>query len=145
MLKVDEFGKKYTPVEVTASITFTGDTLNPEEITALLQCTSTKSYKIGYPMYPGKQSPIATTNFWALESELPQHVELEEHIDNLFSKTTTDLDIWKRITTEYKTNVFCGVFMQVLNSGFEISPEILKKLGERNLKISFDIYSNIES
>ena len=43
-----------------------------------------------------------------------------------------------------KVDMFFGLFMDAWNEGFDISSNMLKKLSDRNIKISFDIYSSTD-
>jgi hypothetical protein len=38
-------------------------------------------------------------------------------------------------------DVFCGLFLDNWSEGFALSPTTLRKISERNLEISFDVYS----
>jgi len=42
-------------------------------------------------------------------------------------------------------DVFCGLLLDGWNRGFELSPDLLIKLANRNLRIGFDIYAPVDS
>ena len=57
---------------------------------------------------------------------------------------TADLAVWQELTTRFRADVFCGLFMDESNEGQSLSPHTLKALGERNLMLDLDIYGPIE-
>jgi len=38
-------------------------------------------------------------------------------------------------------DIFCGVFLDDWNRGFDLPPQVLKMLSDRGITIGFDIYS----
>ncbi|MHB8923606.1 MAG: DUF4279 domain-containing protein, partial [Thermoleophilia bacterium] len=91
---------------------------------------------------PDKQyHRVARTGSWRLHGDLPEKTELEEQVRDLLSKVTNDLAIWNSLAKEFKIDIFCGVFLEDWNRGFDLSPQVLKMLSERGITIRFDIYS----
>jgi len=128
-----------------ASLRIFGTDLLPEEITTLLGCSPSKSAKAGDidPRHK-RETRIVKEGFWLLASDEGDDSCLEKKVETLLDKLTSDLDVWKQLTSKYKVDIFCGLFLNELNEGFDISPALLKKLGDRNLKIDFDIYSGYD-
>jgi len=79
----------------------------------------------------------------SLENEQP--VCLEDKIMALLMEFTADVIVWADIRELYKPDVFCGLFMDSINQGLELSPEVLKALSERHLKLGLDIYTPVEA
>ncbi len=127
------------------SLTISGDVLDPTEVTALLSCEPTRIEKKGEIKSPKNARKVyyARAGLWILQSQLPDTSDLEAKIVDVLDKTTKDLVIWTAINQRFTTQVFCGLFINSMNEGFELSTELLNQLGKRNLKIGFDIYSNI--
>ena len=48
--------------------------------------------------------------------------------------------VWKCLTNSFKADIFCGLFLEGMNEGLEISPQTLLAVGQRNLTLGFDIY-----
>lgn len=48
--------------------------------------------------------------------------------------------LWQRLTKKYKTDFFVGLSMPSKNKGFELSPEVMKYLGDRGIAAGFDVY-----
>jgi hypothetical protein len=92
----------------------------------------------------GKQRKV-TRGFWPLDYGNKDGVELEEKVNLLLGKLSKDLEIWRELIQEFQADVFCGFFIDNMNEGFGLSPELMKKLAGRNLEIGFDIYSPVVS
>ena len=127
----------------TISIRLFGSELNPEKITRLLGCEPSSAAKTGEKIIKrnGKER-IVKKGFWRLTYGESDEVILEEKIELLFGKLTTNLDSWSEVTRNLDTaDIFCGLFIDNWNEGFTLSQSILKKISDRNLEIGFDIYS----
>jgi hypothetical protein len=46
------------------------------------------------------------------------------------------------LAEKYEVDVFCGIFVDGWNRGFNLSPALMKKLAERYLELDVDIYCN---
>jgi hypothetical protein len=53
---------------------------------------------------------------------------------------TDDLDVWKGISNRYKCDLFCGLFMNEMNEGVSLNPDVLAILGDRGVVLALDIY-----
>jgi hypothetical protein len=127
----------------TISIRLFGSELNPEKITQLLVCEPSSAAKTGEKIIKRNgQERIVKKGFWRLAYGESDEVILEEKIELLFGKLTTNLDSWRKVTRNLDTvDIFCGLFIDNWNEGFTLSQSILKKISDRNLEIGFDIYS----
>ena len=83
--------------------------------------------------------------FWHLSTGESAPIDIVEQISHLLSQATSDLHVWKHITTHYQADIFCGLFLDGWNRGFTLPPDLLRKLGERDLAIGFDIYAPVDS
>lgn len=117
------------------SLRFFGENLLPKEITELLNCSPTDFYVKGQIT----SNEVSKKGAWLLKTEKSEK-SLEKQIDELFGRLTKDLDIWKLLTTKYKADLFCGLWLYSQNRGTAFSPDLLKQISDRNLKIDFDIY-----
>ena len=52
------------------------------------------------------------------------------------------MSIWQDLTSRFRADVFCGLFMEEGNEGISLSNETLQRLAERGLTIDFDIYDS---
>jgi len=55
------------------------------------------------------------------------------------------MEVWRDLCSRFDAEVYCGVHLQEWNEGLDISPKSLRMLGERGLRIGFDIYADPES
>jgi hypothetical protein len=125
------------------SLRIFGDDLDPDEISRMLMCEPTDKIKKGEIIVgraTGNQR-ISPFGSWRLESAEDESLDLEEQILKLLSCVIRDPEVWSQLTQKYKVDLFCGLFLDDLNRGFSLSPEVLKELAERNLELGFDIYA----
>lgn len=51
--------------------------------------------------------------------------------------------VWEHLANDFEADIFCGLFLGSLNEGIEISPQTLSAVGQRHLKLDFDIYGAV--
>src|SRR5262245_54738430 len=101
--------------ETSVSLRFFGDTLDPDEISKLLNCQPTISYRKGDVMPDSRRNKIAETGSWRLKRKRAGGVSLENQILELFGRLSADLEIWRKLTNQYHADLFCGLFMDSWN------------------------------
>lgn len=127
--------------ETTMTLRFFGDDLDPDEITARLNCSPTIGAKKGGAWTTkGGTEKLARTGVWRLEVKNRQPGDLDAQIKELLTLCSDDLSIWADLTARFTANIFCGVFMEESNEGASLSAETMTNLGARNLPLWFDIY-----
>ncbi|MGB3495901.1 MAG: DUF4279 domain-containing protein [Elainellaceae cyanobacterium] len=126
---------------VKVSLRFLGDDLNPDDVSALLGCQPTNSYRKGDILSGKRSHRVADTGLWLLKSAEEDTSVLETKVGRLLDRLSAEPTAWKALSNFYG-NVFCGVFLNDLNREFSLSPQIMQQLTERNLSIDFDIYCN---
>ena len=124
------------------SLRIRGDTLVPEELTALLGATPTFSYVKGEEVIINKAGRvrIADTGMWLLNVDDHSPENLDGQLHELFDRLTDDLDVWRKLDEDFSVDLFCGLFTQYLNEGFSISANVMQLIADRRLPIGFDIY-----
>ena len=125
---------------VRASLRVFGDSLEPEEVSALLGHQPTRCHRKGDKCGPQGAS-IEPTGAWILDSRTSEKVEIEDHVESLLAIITSDHDEWASLTERFSASILCSVFLDQYNEGFELSPRLCKALANRGLVIAFDIYS----
>lgn len=124
-----------------------GDTLDPDDVTKVLKYSPTTSYRKGDDMLRSDGTYIgpARSGRWSLKFT-PESLPLEdccdavEHILTLF---TSNVEAWRSVTTPHRADFFIGLRLDTKNRGIEVSPKLMLLLGERGVKIGFDVYSQI--
>ena len=117
-----------------------GDALDPAEISQRLGSEATMGRRKGDVISAMDIEQTAKTGSWLLSSERQSHRSLGSQIDALFDRLTDDLEVWAELTRVYKADLFCGLWSEAWNRGLQLSPTVLRKIADRGLKISFDIY-----
>ncbi len=126
---------------VRVSLRVFGDSLEPEEVSALLGRDPTRCHRKGDPMGGKGVNAVEPTGAWILDSVLSEKAEIEEHVETLLSSVSNDSDEWDQLTSRFSASILCSAFLDQYNEGFEISPRLARSLSDRGLVIAFDIYS----
>ena len=74
----------------------------------------------------------------ATETELQS---FDRQIAELLGKVTSDWQVWRAIRERFEVDIYCGWFMCKSNEGLSISPETLRSLSERGIKLGLEIYA----
>jgi Domain of unknown function (DUF4279) len=124
------------------TLRFSGEDLDPNRISALLGCAPTMARPKGAPISSREGAPLAKKGQWHLtiESKDGDCDDVEDGIKALLARLPADPALWASLTSMYKADVFCGLFLETENRGFTVSAEISKTLSDRHLDIGFDIY-----
>ncbi|GLK57069.1 hypothetical protein JOD31_003102 [Methylopila capsulata] len=126
--------------ETIACLRIFGDDLDPDEMTKLLGCSPTASARKGDVRAKKFKE---RTGRWQLQADVRVPGDLNGQLKEIFAKLVCDIDVWKRVTTHYECDVFCGLFMSEVNEGIELDPSILLMLGSRGIQLGLDIYGPI--
>ncbi len=121
------------------SLRFFDDNLSAEDITRLLKYSPSMSYRKGDFL----RDEVTETGAWLLKGKKSSK-SIETQITELFSLLSQDLQIWQELTTKYRADLFCGLWINGWNRGIALTSEILKQISDRGLKIDFDIYCEDE-
>lgn len=128
---------------VRVSLRVFGDSLEPEEVSALLGRQPTRSHRKGDKTSQASATGASTepTGAWILDSGLSEKAEIEDHVEALLSPVSNDCDEWASLTSRFSASILCSTFLDQYNEGFELSPRLARSLADRGLVIAFDIYS----
>ncbi len=124
-----------------ASVTlrFFGDALDPDDLSRILGAQPTLCRRKG-EVIPDRDGRVAETGSWLLSSQQQSKKPLGDQIEALFARLTDDLEVWRQLSSMYRGDLFCGVWSEHFNRGFELSPELLQRIAARGLRVGFDIY-----
>jgi hypothetical protein len=81
---------------------------------------------------------------WNLKTDACKPENLDGQIASLLGKLQQDLGVWASVSSQYKIDLFCGLFMKETNEGLEISPKTLQALGERGISLGLDVYAGMD-
>jgi hypothetical protein len=83
----------------------------------------------------------ASPKGWRLRAPDALNQDLRSQIAWLLDQLTADLTKWVAVTSRWKVDLFCGLFLERSNRGVELDATTLRRLAERNVSIGFDIYA----
>jgi hypothetical protein len=125
------------------TLRLTGEDLDPDRISALLGCAPTSAHRKGFPIFGREGARNAKTGQWHLTIDSRDGDEgddVEDGIKALLERLPADPALWASLTSMYKVDIFCGLFLEADNRGFAVSAETSKLLSDRHLDIGFDVY-----
>lgn len=123
----------------SVTLRFFGDELDPDELSRQLGSQPTLSRRKG-DVITGQGDRRAETGSWLLSSERQSKSPLELQIAALFGRLTNDLSVWKQLTGRFYADLFCGLWSEAFNRGTELSPQILRMVADRGLRLGLDVY-----
>ncbi|MDB6076688.1 MAG: hypothetical protein JWO82_435, partial [Akkermansiaceae bacterium] len=100
------------PNRSVAGLRIFGDDLEPDEITSLLGHPPSDSYRRGDTRTIKATGHVLTrkTSYWGLKA--PEgHGDLNVQVTAILDPLTTDLAVWKDLSSRYHIDIFCGFFM----------------------------------
>lgn len=114
-----------------ATLRVAGHDLDPSVISPLLGQS---------PSRAKKSTNASKRGVWLYSAKSRCPGSLDEQIIEIFSSLTNDLAVWSRVTRDYGTDLFCGIFLFERNEGISLSSASLRTLSERNVNLDLDIY-----
>ncbi len=140
--EVSELGGKID--EASISIRFSGDDLNPDELTELLNCEPTEAYEKGQIITTTISPRTIKTGMWFLSTEKNSDQTLEEQIWELLEKLPKDLEVWEELSERFRVSIYCGAWLKNWNRDVWFSADLLKQIADRKLSIGLAIYFDFE-
>src|SRR5262245_31724226 len=119
--------------QTSVSLRFSGDDLDPDEISKLLSCHPTDSHRKGDVLPDKRYHRVAETGMWRLSGKKTGKVSLEKQIFDLFNRLSDDNEVWRTLTNQYNSDLFCGLFLESWNRGIDFSPELIAQISARGL------------
>jgi hypothetical protein len=128
-----------TSVRTHVSIRIFSPNLSPEDVTRNLELTPDHTHHPGdYPRSNPKYSPYKH-GMWLLNSKLPEEQSLESHLDNLLSILEPKRAYINLLAQDAMVDFYCVLYSQ---SGFQLSPQILKRIGDLSAIFGVVLYSD---
>jgi len=126
----------------SATLRIGSEKLIPAEITELLGCEPTQSQTKG-DVITGKSDYKRTVKagMWRLSAKDCEPENLDSQIAEIFEQLPDDLNVWRQLSARYELDIFCGIFVNRSNGVALISPESMKILSSRNIRLTLDIYA----
>ena len=127
--------------ETKLSLRIFGPSLDPDAVSRSLAVAASRSWRAGDEwIIRGHPPKTRRDGAWFLESNSPEDASVELHVRELFARATDDVAKWRTVTSQYKADLFFGLFLKQLNEGFQFHPDVLREIANRGLSVSFDVY-----
>ena len=126
--------------EVSVTLRFFGDDLDPQLLSNSLKCHPTDSHRKGDLLASKRYRRIATTGMWLFKISKDEEGYLEEKISRLLDSVSEDLEVWRELK-RFRHDVFCFLSLKAWNRGCSLTPELMRRLADRDLELGLDIYS----
>jgi len=119
-----------------------GDTLDPDEITRLLECSPTDAYRKGDILsMPSGREFTAPRGYWSLDASDSEPGDLNSQIVEIFDKLPGVSSVWESLGKSFELRLNCGLFTREWNESIAISSENLACLGSRGIALTFELYT----
>lgn len=130
--------------ETSACLRIFGTDLEPGEVTSLLGKSPDFAERRGAVSLGQRtrRERIARGGIWIVKVARRSPGDLDRQIAEVLQGTTDDLRIWQNLTSRFKADIFCGLFLGEVNQGASVSPATLKMVSDRGLHLELDIYSD---
>jgi Domain of unknown function (DUF4279) len=130
------------PDEARLRLWVQGDALDPDAVSQALGSGPTQSKRKGDAILTpaGAVRRIARTGSWLLSSQVAADATLTEAVGALFDGLTPDPTVWASLASRFRVELVCEVTLKCFNRGWEIPPELLKRLADRHVTLSFDVF-----
>ena len=102
-----------------------GDDVDRKELARLLGCESDR----------------ANVRHWTLHAPDQEPADLDSQVEWIFSRLTDDTKTWKKITEDYKVDLFCGLFLERQNRGVTLTAKTMAEIGGLGIELGLDIYA----
>jgi hypothetical protein len=126
------------------SLGITAEHLVPEDVSRLMGCEADESQQKGNPVLRPDVTLMRIAQFGAwrliLKPEETGEWDCAEAMMLVLRRLPSAVGLWRRITKRYKVAFFVGLSMPSKNKGFELSPVVMKYLGDRGIAAGFDVY-----
>jgi Domain of unknown function (DUF4279) len=129
----------------SAALRVTGDDLDPEVVSRLLNLEPDQYHRKGDPNVgrSGRRYGDFVEGLWLKKSTVEETHSLDEHLNDIASKLqgreTALQELEKR---GWQSDIFIGVFGVGDNDVFRIAPQTQKRLAALSLELTFDVYSS---
>src|SRR5512143_2195673 len=121
--------------KLRVSLRVSGDALDPDFLTQQFGVAPTFSARKGETVFRDGRESVQPTGVWNYRLDVPPATELGGVIELLLEVFPEDSTLWGELTTAYKADVFCGVFLEDDHQSTVVEPEVLAALARRGLPL----------
>jgi hypothetical protein len=130
----------------SATLLISGDSLVPDELTALLGVQPTLGIRKGETFRASHGEEIeARKGKWFFGGNWRSPPDLDEQISELLLALPSRTELWVELTSRFECWLSIGAYLGDWTGGITLAPATLKLLAERNLAIDLDLYAHAAS
>jgi hypothetical protein len=122
-----------------AALRISGDTLAPDQMTAILGSEPTESGIKG-ERFSTRHSAARRTSFWLLESPLKDSLPLADHLEWLLDLVEPKLDLIGSVAEKWRVDFFCGFASGNGQGGTTFESDLLRRLAHLGIPLVLDLY-----
>jgi hypothetical protein len=78
---------------------------------------------------------------WRLSALASEPADINAQVQQILSRATSDLSVWRELSSRHRIDLFCGLFLERSNRGISLSPETMSEVSARGISFGFDIYA----
>ena len=127
------------PDQVSVSLLFTGETVDPDVVTQLLGVAPTLLKRPGQRTTRPLFARLETGYWRLLGADRIRESAVEAQILDLLARLPPPGPVWDALRP-LSGQLFCGLFLEVWNRECHLSPAVLSAALERHLTLRLDIY-----
>jgi len=125
-----------------ASLRVIADDLDPQLVTRLLGVPASLSKRKGEETVTRRgDTQIARTGVWILKAEDLRPGDVDRQIVELLHSVSKDDAVWADLRSRFKIDLFCGLWVQEPDEGFELRAETLALIASRGLSLGICVYA----
>jgi hypothetical protein len=123
------------------SLRIRGDELDPVEVSTELGGITSRAVRKGEIWHsPAGRPMVAKTGFCHYRAASMRPGDLDRQIQSLFDGLSQDTEIWLRLASHFKVELFCGAFLEEPNEGIGLSPATIMSISQRGASFELDIH-----
>lgn len=119
-----------------------GDALDPEFLTQQFGVAPSFSARKGETVVQHGRERVQETGVWDYQLDVPPATELGGVIARLLEVFPEDSTLWGELTSAYRADVLCGIFLHGDDQSTVVEPEVLAALGRRGLTLMLDFHAD---
>jgi hypothetical protein len=128
------------PFEYVVSLRVKHQTIRPDEITRELGLKAEHSWSAG-DKNAFSSSP-RSKSYWSHRFKQPDGIGLRDFLNIIADELVAHRSFFEKVvSTQGRVEFFIGWFLENTNSGEELDWQLLQKLADLHINLSFDIYS----
>ena len=126
--------------QVNVTLRVSAPDLDPDDVTRRLAVNPTFAARRGDRRPSQDREIVQRVGIWLLKLPRSQEWELSDAISELLRPLPNDVTVWRELASGAQIDLFCGLHLSDWNRGLDLPPELLARLGDRRIGLTFDIY-----